>query len=205
MKRALLTGFMPFGSYRYNPTQDIAKAYDKTCVGDIEVFGFVLPCEYYGAFEYLSDMINAFPPDMILSTGLASRVPRLRLEAVGRNIMYGKYADANGKMPNKEPIVADERAFYPTNVDNVMLANALFEAGLPADISVDAEGFVCNSLIYLTSRHIREKKLSIRNAFLHTPWTDDYADRVELNGKVAIKKQDLRKGIETLLSEMAQD
>lgn len=205
MKRAILTGFEPFGPYRFNPVQDITEEYDGRTLENIEIVGLVVPCTYYGAFEKLSGEIDRLSPDIILSTGLASRVPRIRLEAIGRNIMNGKYPDADGKEPKNEPIIIDGSMWYPTNADNVKLAHSLFEAGIPAEVSVDAEGFICNSLIYLTARRIHNEGLSIQHAFFHSPWTDDYLDRIKLEeGKVTIKKQDLRKVIEILLDDMGQ-
>jgi len=47
--------------------------------------------------------------------------------------------------------------------------------------------------------------LPIRFAFFHTPWTDDYLNRITLEtGKVTIKKSDLKKTIEILLRGMGR-
>jgi pyroglutamyl-peptidase len=203
MKRAILTGFEPFGPYRYNPVQDTAREYDGKNLGDIEVVGLVLPCAYYGAFKLLSERIDELSPDMIIGSGLASGVQRIRIESVGRNFMNGKYADAEGRMPDNEPLVRGGKPWYRTNSDNVLLADSLYAAGIPAEVSVDAEGFICNSLIYLTAKRISDEDLPIRFAFFHTPWTEDYLDRIELEpGKTTIKKSDLRKTIEILLGEV---
>ncbi len=200
MKRAILTGFEPFGSYKYNPVQDTTIEYDGKRIDDIEIIGLVLPCTYYGAFEKLSEKIDKFSPDIILSSGLASRIPRIRIEAIGRNIMNGKYSDAEGMLPNGEPIIKGDKTEYLTNVNCIELANALYDSGIPAEVSVDAEGFICNSLIYQTARKIHKEKLLTKFAFFHTPWTEDYMNKIDLEqGKAAIKKESLRKGIEILL------
>lgn len=203
MKKAILTGFEPFGLYKYNPVQDVAKEYDGKVIGDIEVTGLVLPCTYYGAFDLLSKKIDNLFPEVILGSGLASKVQCIRLEGIGRNIMGGKYADADGRKPENEPLIQGGRLWYPTNSDNISLANALYEAGVPSEISVDAEGFICNSLIYLTAKRIFEEKLPIKFAFFHTPWLEEYLDRIHLEpGKVTITKRDLKKTIEVLINEL---
>ena len=200
MRRAILTGFEPFGPYSHNPVQDAAREYDGKEIGDIEVVGLVLPCTYYGAFQLLSEKIDELSPDIILSSGLASRVQRIRLEAIGRNIMNSKYADAEGRKPDNEPIVEGGRLQYPTNSDNIALANSLYASEIPAEVSVDAEGFICNSLIYLTAKRISDENLPFNFSFFHTPWTEYYLDRIALeHGKIAITKSDLNKTIETLL------
>ena len=202
MKRAILTGFEPFGPYKYNPVQDIAREYDGKILGDIEIRGLVVPCTYYGAFQLLSEKIDELSPDIILSSGLASRVQGIRLETIGRNIMNGKYADAEGRKPKNEPIVERGRLWYLTTSDNIVLANSLYEAEIPAEVSVDAEGFICNSLIYLTAKRISTENLPINFVFFHTPWTKDYLDRINLeSGKIAISKGHLNKAVEILLQE----
>jgi len=205
MKRTILTGFEPFGPYQYNPVQDTTKEYNGKRLGDVEVVGLVVPCTYYGAFELLSKKIDELSPDIVLGSGLASRIQRIRLETIGRNVMNGKYADADGKKPNNEPIVPGGKLWYPTTSDNIILANSLYEAEIPAEVSIDADGFICNSLIYLTAKKISDGNLPIRFAFFHTPWTEDYLDKINLEqGKVTIKKSDLRKTIEILVKEVGR-
>ena len=203
MKHAILTGFEPFGPYKYNPTQDIAREYNGRIIEDVKIFGLVLPCTYYGASKLLSDKINELSPNIILGTGLASRVNGIRIETVGRNIMNGKYEDAEGRKPDKEPIIKDGDPWHPTTFNNSLFMMPLCKAGIPAELSIDAEGFICNSLIYLTAKRIYDEKLPIKFAFFHTPWTTDYVDKINLEpGKITIEKADLRKTIEILIKEM---
>lgn len=205
MKRAILTGFEPFGPYKYNPTQESVGKYNGRMLKGIEITSLVLPNAYHGAFDILSEEIDKLSPNMILSTGLSSSIKRIRIEAIGRNIMNGKYPDINGLKPINELIIQDGKPWYQTTADSVGLANALYLAGIAAELSVDAEGFSCNSLTYLTSRRIREEGLPIQNAFFHTPWTDDYLDRIVLEeGKITIRRQDLEKAIEICLAEMGK-
>jgi len=206
MKRAILTGFEPFGNYKFNPVQDTAIEYDKKKIGDIEVVGLVVPSTYYGAFEVLSERMDNLTPDIVLGTGLASRVKKIRFETVGRNIMDGKYPDADGLDPKGAPIIPNGKSHYRMNSDSAAVARHLIENGVPAEVSEDAECFICESLIYLTARRIRLEGLPIRHAFFHTPWTEDYLGRVELEpGKIAIPKYHLRKAIELSLGFLGKD
>lgn len=203
LKRAILTGFEPFGPYKYNPVQDLARHYNKKRVDGVEIVGIVLPCTYKGAFDMLSEEIDRLSPEIILSAGLASRIKRIRLESKGQNVMDGKYADAEGYMPKKEFIVAKDRWWYATNADNSALVFSLSKHGIPAELSVNADAYICNSLIYLTARRIANEHLPIEHAFFHTPWTDNYLDRIKLRiGQVTIKKEDLEKSVEILLKGM---
>ena len=206
MKKVILTGFEPFGSYKWNPVQDTAREYDGKKIGNIEVVGLVVPSTYYGAFDMLSDKMDELGPDIILGTGLASGVKRIMFEVFGDNEMISKYADAGGLVPDGMPIIPGGKDYYRTNADSSGLANCLDRNGIPADVSLDAERFICNSLIYLTARRIEEENLPIIHAFFHTPWTEDYLDRIQLEPeKITIPKDHLRKAIELSLEFMGKD
>jgi len=204
-KRAILTGFEPFGNYPFNPTQDLVKFYNGTTVNGIEIVGLVLPCSYARSFQVLSAEMDRLAPDMILETGFVSGALRIRLEAVGRNQMYhDRYADADGRRPDHEPIVSGGKPYYRTNADNVALMIALQEAGIPAEISIDADRFVCNALIYQTARRIEEEGLPIRHAYFHTPATEDYRGNPELAGKPVIPRGQLTAAIPVVLIGLGQ-
>ena len=200
MKRAILTGFEPFGNYPFNPVQDSTREYDGRTVNGIEIAGIVLPCSYARSFQVLSAEMDRLSPDIILETGFSSGVPGIRLEAAGYNMMFhDRYADADGRSPDHEHIVSGGKPYYRTNADNVALLIALQEAGIPAEISVDPDRFICNALIYQTARRIHEEGLPIRHAYFHTPATDDYRDRPELAGKPVIPKDQLTAAIPVVL------
>lgn len=203
MKRVIVTGFEPFGPYSYNPVQDIAREYDGKVIGDKKITGLVLPCTYYGAFKLLSQKIDEISPNAIISCGLASRVRHIQLETVGKNVMRGKYPDANGRSPQGDKIISTGKPKYSTNSDLAHLSRVLTEANIPISLSADAEEFICNSLIYLTARKIYRDHLPIKFAFFHTPWTSDYLNKITLEpSKVTIPKNDLRKTIEVLVKEI---
>lgn len=205
--RAILTGFDLFGSYSFNPTKDMALEYDGKKVGDVEITGLVLPCTYT-AFNDLSRKIDEVQPDIILGTGFASRIPRISLEVLGKNIMGGKYPDATGFKARGGPIINGDRTSYQTNVDNPELRGLLSRNDISADVSFDAEGFVCNALIYLTARRIFNERLPIKFCYFHTPATKDYREDFppERRDKaVFIEKDDLRKTIEILLTGIVEE
>lgn len=206
MKRVILTGFDLYGPYNCdsNPSRDVAFTYNNKKVGDVEVTGLVLPVLYHGCFNVLLEKIKQASPDAILNVGITSIATRLRLETFAKNIMNGKYPDANGWSPKGEPIAEGGNLYYPSTADIVELAHFLHTSGIPAEISVDSEGFMCNAILYQTSRYIIEGKLPIKNALVHSPWTDDYSGRVKLKpGRIMIPKEQLYRGVELLVNKMA--
>ena len=203
MRTVILTGFEPFGPHQYNPAQDLAREYDGKTIGDMNVKGLVLPSTYYGAFDTLSKRIEELRPEKILSIGLATSAETVKLETRGRNIMNGKYADANGMKPENVPIIAQDLETYETTADYMRVSQILKDKNIPVEVSVDAGNFICNSLTYLTARKIHTEGIAIKYIHIHIPWTEDYLGLVPIEpGKITLSKDTLRKTIDILLKEM---
>lgn len=208
MKKVILTGFEPFGGYKYNPTKESAEYFNKiSVISGIRVIGLVLPCTYFGAFQVLDKVINKERPDAVISTGLASSVKGIRIETTFQNIMKGKYPDADGKTPNGLPIWSKPYAedFLITTANNIYLANVLKSNEIPVEVSINADAFICNSLGYLTTKKIlKDSPWSlIRNMFIHIPWTNDFKDKIELEPtKIFLEKEKYYKAIELLIKNI---
>ena len=206
MKKVILTGFEPFGNYAFNPTQESTEYFNHIgIVSSVRVVGVVLPCTYYGAFQALYAIVQKEKPDAILSTGLSSEVNGIRIETTFRNVMDGKYPDANGYRPIAKPIIAEEKAkkILTATADTAHLANILRQNDIPVEISTDSHAFICNSLAYLTSEMIIENKSPIRNMFIHIPWTDNYKNKITIEShKIFLNKEKYYKGLELLISHI---
>lgn len=203
MALAILTGFEPFGPYKFNPTQDIAKELDGMNISGVEVKGLVLPCSYTRAYEILFNKIKENGADIVLSCGLSSSVQRIRIEAVGRNNMWSKYQDCDGLEPQNEKILANGAPECYTNTSAINLATCLQSAKIDSETSSNADAYICNSLIYRVAHAIEEGDLRIKFAFFHTPWTMNYLDRIKLEpGKKTMSKDSLRKTVEILIAEL---
>jgi pyroglutamyl-peptidase len=205
MKQIIVTGFQPFGPYKFNPVEESTQYFHGKKIDEYNIIGVVLPCTYFGAFQILKNAILKINPDTIISTGLSSGVKGIRFETTGRNIMNGKYADADGYSPNNVPIIEGEREFYNTNSPNNTLANILHNEGIPTEMSANADGFICNALIYLTSHYLQTSKLNIKNTFIHVPWTDNYKDKIDLEPhKIMISRDILYHSIETIIKNVSK-
>lgn len=196
----LLTGFKHFGPYQGNPTEDIVEKFDETSINGYLVKGLILPSNYYKAFEILSKEIDNLSPKALLSIGLATRVPRIRFETTGKNFMNGKYPDDAGFQPHKQEIVPGDKKTYSISTNPIDLAREISNHGISVEISVDAEDYLCNSLLYLTARKLKNEGLNLPYAFFHTPWTNDYIGKVDLKpNKVTIAKSRLEKVVKLTL------
>lgn len=204
MKTIILTGFDIFGPYSFNPSKDLACYYNsKFITGQEQIIGVVLPCTYFGAFETLAGIIDWKNTYAIIGVGLSSGAKGVRIETTFKNLMNGKYPDADGYDPKNVPIKNGAAAALISTADNIHLLGLLYEKNIPVEISIDADSFVCNSLGYQTTQKIIDENLPIKNMFIHIPWTDDYRGAVELHpDKIFIKKQKLHEAIEILIKNI---
>jgi pyroglutamyl-peptidase len=205
MKQIIVTGFQPFGPYQFNPVEESTKYFDEKQIGEYNVKGIILPCTYLGAFQVLKKSISEINPEAIISTGLSSSVKGIRFETTGRNIMNGKYPDAEGYEPSNLSIIEGEDEFLMTNSNNSNLANLLHSKGIQTEMSGNADDFICNSLIYLTSHYLQRNNSKIKNVFIHVPWTDDYKSKIDLEPhKLMISKDILHQSIETIIKNVSK-
>lgn len=206
MKKVILTGFEPFGDYKYNPTKESTEYFNSIgVVSGVKVMGLVLPCTYYGASNILSKVIDKEKPDAVISTGLSSNVKAIRIETTFHNLMNGKYPDANNYCPHGVPLGEEigYEEFLSSTADNLFLAEILHGNGIPVEISKDSDTFICNSLGYLTTKKILSNYLKIRNMFIHIPWTDDYKDKINLEPtKIFLEKKKYYQAIELLIKNI---
>lgn len=206
MEKIILTGFQPFGNYEYNPTKDMVEYFNKdTLTGAERIMGLVLPCTYFGAFEVLSKVIDEEKPYAIISTGLSSSIPGIRIETRFQNLMNGKYKDSSGFKPKSMRINGNSLApdFLIPIAKHYSLAEIINSEDIPVEISIDADSFICNSLGYLTTQKIIKEKLPTKNVFIHTPWTDNFKNLVELEPeKKFIKMNDLYSAIELVIEHI---
>lgn len=201
IKTVILTGFQPFGPYVYNPTEESTTLFHGKEFGDRKVVGIVLPC-VYDTWAHLVNVVSRTSPYAIINTGLSSSVKGFRIESTFRNVMNGKYPDANGYEPKGERILHEPHA--PESVKSCAANKKLYELllsnGIPAERSKNAEAFICNALGYNVSLATRNYDYVQKNMFVHIPWTSDYRDRVALEeGKIFLDKEKYHQGLELLI------
>ena len=206
LPKVILTGFGPFGPYKLNPTESLVDFFHENIInGEREIIGAVLPSEYYGSFGELSSMIDEIKPYAVISMGLSSSINSIRIETVFQNKMEGKYHDATGFMPRGEKINKELHAqkFLRSTANNVELAKILEKNGVLAKVSKDAGTYFCNSLGYLTTEKILKYHPTVKNMFIHIPWTDDYMHKVRLEkGKIFVSKHSMQTAIELLATHI---
>lgn len=186
-KIALLTGFGPFGAYASNPTQQAVENLHGRSLGNCLVHGEVLASSYDRAPRRVLELASQLNPVAILSLGYASRTPRIRVEVRGFNEQNSLYCDADGACYDGVPIEPGGADFYYTNAPNKALVEAMVASGIDAELSNDAERFICNRLIYSIAMKVAAGRLPTVFAYVHTPTPASHSSLIDGQaGKVII-------------------
>jgi pyroglutamyl-peptidase len=155
----LVTGFEPFGEHEVNPSQLLAE----------ELGGVVLPVSYARAADALRAAIRERDPELVLCFGLADTRAAVSVERFAHNLDEAATTDndsASGTGREIDP--AGPLALRSTlPVDEIV--SALRDRGLPAEISRDAGGFLCNHVFYVLMQTLKPGR---SGGFVHVPPLD---------------------------------
>lgn len=155
----LVTGFEPFGSHEVNPSALIAEAMD----------GVVLPVSFARASEALRAAIDERNPDVVICFGLADGDETVSVERFAHNLDEADAVDnegANGSGAEIDPAgPLALRATLP--VDEIVAA--LRGAEIPAAVSRDAGGYLCNHIFYVLMQALKPGRTG---GFVHVPSLD---------------------------------
>ena len=165
----LLTGFEPFGTYKDNPSAEVAAALDGRSVGDDAVRSAVLPVHHARAAALVAELVEQAPPRAIVHLGLAGGRARIALERVAVNVMDFEIADNAGYRAAGEPCVADGPAAYFSTLPLQAMLEALGAHGVPAYLSSTAGTYLCNQTFYTTRHLLASRTLDIPAGFIHLP------------------------------------
>lgn len=154
--RVLVTGFEPFGEHATNPSALLAKSFD----------GVVLPVSYARAADALRAAIDDADPDIVLCFGLADGDTAISVERFAHNIEEADVVDNDGARGSGAEIdPAGPLALRSTlPVDEIVAA--LRDDGLPASVSRDAGGYLCNHVFYVLMQTLDPKRIG---GFIHVP------------------------------------
>ena len=159
----LLTGFEPFGGATSNSSWDAVQR----VAGLPGLVTGVLPVEFGRASTVLAQLIAEHNPDLVIAVGLAEGRTAITPERVAINIEDARIPDNAGAQPLDSPIDAEGPAAYLTRLPAKEIVSALLAADIPAEVSLSAGSYVCNSVMY---RLLASTDVSA--GFIHVPSGD---------------------------------
>lgn len=165
----LLTGFEPFGTYKDNPSAEVAEALDGRRVGDDTVRSAVLPVHHARAAAVVAQLVQDSTPRAIVHLGLAGARARIALERVAVNVMDFEIADNAGYRATGEPCAPGGPAAYFSTLPLEAILEALTSDGVPAYLSSTAGTYLCNQTFYTTRHLLQSRGLDVPAGFIHLP------------------------------------
>ncbi len=167
----LITGFGPFPTVGANATSilvpRIAEAARRAVPG-ITVSHHVLPTEWETSLALLEELTFRLKPTLALHYGVSGRATGFEIETRGRN-RCSLSTDAAGRLPSCERVSSDGPEYLPATLPAAHIVSRLRRRGLPARISRDAGGYLCNALLYRSLEIAQVYGAPGRTGFVHLP------------------------------------
>jgi len=171
----LVTGFEPFGGETVNASWEAAQKLEGWRHGDTVAVARLLPCAYDASVKKLVTAIETVRPDALLMTGQAARRAVLCVERFAHNLDDATAPDNDGALRRALRISRAAPEWLEAKAPVRTIARAIKEAGIPARVSRDAGGFVCNHLYFGALQYLSDKRSAIPAVFVHLPVTPEQA------------------------------
>lgn len=170
--KILVTGFAPFLENATNPSHELARALDGLVHDGVAFHAeSPLPVVFGEAAARALEAADRIGAMGILALGLASRSPAIRVETRATNHATSPDPDANGVQAAGVSAVAGAPHLLTSSIDAVAFASALVARGVPAAVSDDPGGYVCNDLYFRLLEAAARGACPSKVLFVHVPST----------------------------------
>jgi pyroglutamyl-peptidase len=159
MTRVLVTGFEPFGAHEVNPSALVADA----------LGGVVLPVSFARAADALREALAERDPEVVVCFGLAARDTKISVERFALNMDEVDAIDNEGAGGSGSAIDPDGPLALPSSLPVDAIVAALRAEEIPAAVSRDAGGYLCNHVFYVLMRELTAGR---KGGFVHVPSLD---------------------------------
>ena len=156
MSGVLVTGFEPFGEHATNPSQLVAEALD----------GVVLPVAYEQAADRLRAALDGRKPALVVCLGLAHERTAISVERWAHNLDEATTVDNEGVAGSGGAIEPGGPLARASTLPVDEIVAALHAEEIPAEVSRDAGGYLCNHVFY---RLMASLPAGARGGFVHVP------------------------------------
>jgi pyroglutamyl-peptidase len=171
MTTILVTGFGPFPGAPLNPTTPLVRRLARLrrpALTEVTLVPHVFPTSYAAVDRDLPKLIARHRPDALLMFGLAPRAKTICVETHARNAA-SILPDAGGAAPHSHSVEAGAPAARALPAPARRLLGALRAARVPAALSHDAGGYLCNYLAWRAVELARRPRGPRLATFIHVP------------------------------------
>ncbi|MCA9402561.1 MAG: pyroglutamyl-peptidase I [Candidatus Omnitrophica bacterium] len=183
MKRILLYGFSGFDRFSRNPSRDVVNALAAGRIAGVKVDKIIFKVAYAHVEQKVPRLLAKAEYDAVIGFGLARGATGIRLEKEAHNLINSKTADTDGIHHNRRKIIRGGPDRYLSSVSLTRLRSALIKEDIPAAVSHDAGGYVCNFTYYHILHQLRSRQSRSRCLFVHIPLSCEIVCR--MNGAAA--------------------
>ena len=198
-----VTGFGPFHTVETN-SSGLVVQYLPAVLDENAGFHLntrVFPVIYETASEQISKAIQMTEPDILIMVGVSENENELRLERVARNL-------DNSDVPDNQNVVRKNQRIIARNAPDEFCSSlpldayveVLTNAGIPAQVSEDAGGYLCNHYYYLAHHHLKQMQTDCICLFVHVPNLVNNEFRSSSNSMLSVSTA--VKGISLLAQQM---
>ena len=195
MKRALITGFEPFGGEEINPSWEAVSLLADD-IGDFSISKMLVPVVFTEAAERVIEKARELRPDVIIAVGQAGGRAAITPEAVAINLCYAKIPDNAGNQPKDEAVIVGGESAYFSTLPVRRIAEAITEAGVKSEVSYSAGAYVCNDLLYRLLAEYDGAGVSV--GFIHVPYV------TEQNKEPSMSLDDIVKGLTVAIESIGK-
>lgn len=169
--RVLITGFGPFPGVPVNASARLVAALAERATAAFPQAAFhvaVLPAEWDASPAMLAALLAKHQPQLSLHFGVAREAKGFRIETRAANACR-LTDDAAGLRPVADWIVKAGDPFRTTTLPAAAITARLTALGIPATVSDDAGGYLCNAILYHALQHAEAAEGGVRTGFIHIP------------------------------------
>jgi pyroglutamyl-peptidase len=164
----LVTAFEPFGGGKTNGSWEAVQHLQGSVIANKKLIVYQLPVIWEKASVKMAALINEYHPVAVIAFGEAGAEP-VRVEMVAKN-SRDLYRDNLNQKPATDFISSSAPATLRTTLNADLIIKRLHEIGIPAGLSQDAGGYLCNETFFnLMNFAETAKTTSIQRGFIHVP------------------------------------
>jgi len=167
----LLTGFGPFPGVPENASALLVRDLEEAAQRhwpEYHIQGAILPTEWRAGPATARELLAAARPVVTLHFGVSRQASGFTIETRGLNFAR-PVTDAAGLLPPSERLAPDGPEELVSNFPAQRIVQRLRRRSLPAVLSHDAGGYLCNAVLYHSLDRARQVDWPIRCGFVHLP------------------------------------
>jgi pyroglutamyl-peptidase len=181
-RKALVTGFEPYGGRGSNPAFDLARGIDGASIAGMKIAGRGLPARFEGLRARLEDLIETEKPDLVISIGLWPGENMIRLERFAHNLADFDIPDNAGSRIRDGDLQSNGAVALKASWPVRRIQERMLAEGVPARLSETAGTFLCNATLYSCLETLEKQSGRRLCGFMHVPYLP--AQVAELIGEI---------------------